>query len=119
MLNTYSTNFAQCLDACNKTTDGSACRAVARVIGANDKDTSDLTRRQGYTLAHASGCTNRGANLCNSISDIGPYSLTDAPTLEACHTRMFGRRCMGLCHGGQAHWIGEDGPKDIGTAIKG
>ena len=40
---------------------------VVREIGANDKDTYDLTRRQGYTLAYAfgnaSGCTNRGANL--------------------------------------------------------
>ncbi len=126
-LNTCSANFDQCLDACTKSSDGTACRAVARVVEANNKETYDLTRRQGYTLAcalgNASGCTNRGANLRNAISEIDPYSQTDAAILEDCHTRLFAAACTdgdawGCAMEGQARRLGEGGPQDIGIAIK-
>lgn len=116
-----------CADACTNSDNGSACRALARVFEAKDIVAYDLARRQSYTLActlgSASGCTNRGASLRNAISNIDPYSQTDAPTLEACHTRLFTAACAdgdawGCAMEGQARRLGEGAPKDIGTAVR-
>lgn len=126
-LSSCEADIQTCTDACTSAHNGNACRALARVFESTDIDTYDLARRQSYTLActlgNASGCTNRGANLRNAISDIDPYSQTAPQTLEACHTRLFAAACAdgdawGCAMEGQAHRLGEGSPIDLETARK-